>query len=240
MFQKTDGFVLNHTRYGESSAIINIFTRELGIKSYIVNGIFGKKKKDKFILLQPLSMLDLEVYNRQNKNIQRIKDFRLKRTHEQIPFSQSRRAQAFFLTEILSHILRNENTNHELFDFISDAIMFLDSNNEGIENFHILFLFELTAFMGFLPDGKHADLLPYFDLIEGCFANNNTKHPFFLSADETKLFSRLFAIKRETLAELAKNVQERKMLLKSIVSLYERHFPGTLKINSIDVLETLF
>jgi DNA repair protein RecO (recombination protein O) len=240
MFQKTEGIVLDYTRYGESSVIVNIFTREAGMKSYIVNGVFGKKKKDKFILLQPLNLLELEVYNRQNQSIQRIKDFRIKRTHEQIPFSQDRRAQAFFITEILSNILRNENTNHQLFDFLAEAIIFLDTGNKGIENFHILFLFELTAFLGFLPDGKNAEIFNYFDLIEGCFSNNDTKHPFFLSVDETKLFSRLFAIKRENLSELAKNVIERKNLLKSIIALYENHFPGALNIKSIDVLGDLF
>ena len=240
MFQKTEGIVLNYNRYSESSAIVHIFTRELGMKSYIINGVFGKKKKDKFILLQPLNILELEVYNKQNKDIQRIKDFKLKRIQTKIPFSQERRAQTFFITECLSNILRNENVNHSLFDFISEGIVFLDSDNEAIENFHISFLFQLTTFLGFMPDGKNAEHFSYFDLIEGCFANENKKHPFFLSADETKLFARFFSSDRYVLSQLAKNVYERKILLKSIIALYERHFPEAFKINSIEVLGELF
>ena len=98
MIQKTEGIVLDHTRYKESSAIVHIFTRELGMRSYMVNGVFGKKKKDKFILLQPLNLLELEVYHKDNKDIQRIKDFRISRIQERIPFSQERRAQVFFIT----------------------------------------------------------------------------------------------------------------------------------------------
>lgn len=240
MLQKTNGIILNHTRYGESSAIVHIFTRELGMRSYMVNGVFGKKKKDKFLLLQPLNLLELEVYHKEKKDIQRIKEFKLCRIQERIPFSQERRAQAFFITEILSRLLAGENCNPQLYDFIVDTILFLDSENKGIENFHLWFLFQLTVFMGFKPDEKHAGLFQYFDLLEGYFTNNEPKHSFFLSQSETKLFSRLFIIKNETLSQLAINVQERKILLKSLISLYERHFPGTLKIRSIEVLSALF
>jgi len=240
MIQKTEGIVLDHTRYKESSAIVHIFTRELGMRSYMVNGVFGKKKKDKFILLQPLNLLELEVYHKDNKDIQRIKDFRISRIQERIPFSQERRAQVFFITEILSRILRDENSNPQLFDFIDDAILFLDSDKSGIENFHLMFLFQLTVFLGFSPDDKNAEIYPYFDLQEGCFVGFEPKHPFFLSQTETKLFSRFFTVNKETLPKLAINVQERKILLKSILSLYERHFPGNWKIRSVEVLSYLF
>jgi len=240
MLQKTKGIVIYHTRYGESSAIIHIFTRELGMKSYIVNGIFGKKKKDKFCLLNPLNIFDFEVYNKHNKDIQRIKEFKLIRLQEKIPFSQERRAQTFFITEVLKRILHGESVDYKLFDFIVNAVIFLDSDVEGIENFHLIFLFQLTAFLGFAPNKKNAEVYQFFDLQEGCFASQEPNHPFFLTSSETKLFTRFFVCDNNNLPNLAKNVQERKILLKSIISLYERHFPWFIKINSIEILNELF
>ena len=240
MLKKSAGIVLNHTRYGESSAIVHIFTREFGMRSYMVNGVLGKKKREKIILLQPFNILELEVYNKDNREINRIKEFHLSRQLQNIPFSQERRAQSFFLIEILSRVLKNENSNYKLYDFIADAILFLDSDNEGIENFHLFFLFQLTSFLGIAPNGKNCGVFPYFDLQEGCFVNNEPFHTFFLPPSETNVFMRLFSIKNETLSQLAVNVQERKILLKALVLFYELHFPCTRKIRSIEVLSDLF
>ncbi|MCL2074676.1 MAG: DNA repair protein RecO [Marinilabiliaceae bacterium] len=240
MLYKTDGIVLDHTLFGETSAIIHVFTREFGTKSYMVNGILGTKKRDKIILLHPLNILELEVYNKENSEIQRIKEFKLKRQQEHIPFSQERRAQTFFLTDFLSNILRNENSNKPLYDFIYDAVLFLDSENVGIENYHLYFLFQMTFFLGFSPDAKNAAIYPFFDLNEGSFVSKEPIHNSFLDIDETKLFSRFFFIKLENLSQLAKNVNERKILLKTIVALYKFHFPNKLKLKSLDVLGQLF
>ena len=240
MLYKTDGILLDHTRYGESNAIVHIFTKELGTKSYMVNGVLGKKKGDKIILLQPLNILELEVYNKENKEIQRIKEFKLIRHQERIPYIQERRAQTFFITEMLSQILRNENSNKPLYDFIENAVLFLDSDRVGIENYHLFFLFQLSSFLGFLPNGQNATIFPYFDLREGSFVSKEPLHPFFFTPELSKIFSRFFIINNENLPQLAMNVNERKMLLKTIVSFYEFHFPNRLKLNSLDVLRNLF
>ena len=240
MLQKTDGIVLNHTRYGESSAIFHIFTRELGMRSYMVNGVFGKKKKDKILLLQPLNILELEAYHKENKDIQHIKEVRLKRNMQRLPFSQERRAQAFLITEILSRILRNEGVNNALFNFIEDAIIKLDSDNEGLENIHLLFLFQLTRFLGFFPNNNYSASKPFFDFYEGNFVADEPQHPFFLPPDESMLFARFFSCENENITQLAKNVHERRILLKSVITLYEKHFPELGKIRSVEVLSSLF
>ncbi|MDR2928147.1 MAG: DNA repair protein RecO [Cytophagaceae bacterium] len=240
MLCKTHGIVLNHTRYGESNAIFHIFTRELGMQSYMVNGVFGKKKRDKALLLQPLCILELEVYHKDNKDIQRIKEFKLARHFERLPFVQERRAQLFFVAEILLRILRNENANHPLYDFITESILFLDSDCEGIENFHLFFLFKLTKYLGFYPNNAHAGKLAFFDFHDGNFAEHEPQHPYFIPPSEAQIFNRLFSCSNSTLKQLAVNVNERRILQKSLLALYDRHFAGLGKLRTVDVLPELF
>ena len=38
MLRKTQGIVLSYIKYKDSSIIVRIFTRELGLKGYVVNG----------------------------------------------------------------------------------------------------------------------------------------------------------------------------------------------------------
>jgi len=240
MIHKTRGIVLNHTRYGETSAIVHVFTLGFGTQSYMVNGVYGAKRKDKVLLLQPLNLLEMEVYYKLGKEIQRIKEFKLERALMRIPFSQVRRAQAFLITEILSKVLRNENANLPLFTFIEDAIEFLDSDNDGLENFHLFFLFHLTRFLGFYPHNNHSLAFPFFDLMEGCFISSEAGHPHFLNAENSTVFIRLFQATQNDLSIISVNVHERRIILNALITLYELHFSGIGRWRTLDVLGELF
>ena len=74
MLFKTRGIVFRFTKYGESSIIVTIFTEMFGLQSYIVNGVRDKTSKNKIALYQPLTLLDLVVYHRENATIFRIKE----------------------------------------------------------------------------------------------------------------------------------------------------------------------
>src|SRR5699024_10128405 len=74
-----------------------------------------------------------------------------------------------FLSEMLVVAMQEEEENTALFEFITNGMIWLDTNAK-ITNFHIVFLLELTKYLGFYPDtsGVHK---PYFDLKEGNFTS---------------------------------------------------------------------
>lgn len=240
MIHKSRGIVLNHTRYGETSAIVHIYTTLFGMQSYMVNGAYGKKKKGNIVLMQPLNMLELEVYHHDNKDIQRIKEFRLGAVLTHLPYSQTRRAQAFLLTEILGRVLRGEGANPSLFQFIEEAIGVLDSDLNGLENFHIWFLFQLTRFLGFQPHDNYGGEMTWFDLTEGCFVSREPAHPQYLSRELSFRIHRLYHLERTDLSGIAENLNERRQLLEALVLFFELHQPGMGKIRSLTVLKDLF
>lgn len=240
MIHSTQGIVLTHTRYGESNAIVHIYTKLFGMQSYMVNGAFGRKKRSNFQLLQPLNLLEMEVNHRVDKDIQRIRDFKIIHPMMRIPFSQSRRAQSFLITEILSRTLRNEGVNKQLFDFLQQGILALDSEIEGLENFHIWLLFHLTPYFGFLPHNNYSAQQPWFDIMEGCFVSSEPAHPHYLKQDSSLLIKNLFNITLNELPLVAKNVAQRRVILDAIALFYEIHHQGVGKIRSLQILEELF
>jgi len=66
MLVKTQGIILHIVRYGDQSLILTVYTEEFGRQSYIMNGTRGPKSKNRAGILQPLYMLDLEVYQKKN------------------------------------------------------------------------------------------------------------------------------------------------------------------------------
>lgn len=240
MIQATHGIVLTHIRYGESSAIVHIYTKSFGMQSYMVNGAYGRKKRSDFQLLQPLNLLEMEVNHRVDKDLQRIREFKVSPPMMRIPFSQSRRAQAFLITEILSRTLRSEGMNISLFEFLEQGILALDSEINGLENFHIWLLFNLTRYFGFLPNNNCSDKFPWFDIMEGCFVSSEPAHPYYLKQDGSLLMKNLFSTTLEELPSIARNVAQRRVLLDAMAQFYEIHHQGVGKIRSLQVLEELF
>ena len=74
MILKTRGIVFRFTKFRETSIIVTIFTETFGLQSYIVNGVRSKTAKNRIALYQPLTLLNLVVYHRDNANIERIRE----------------------------------------------------------------------------------------------------------------------------------------------------------------------
>ena len=153
MIAKTLGIVLNYTKYSESSIIVRIYTEEYGLRSYMVNGIRSKKgSQNKIALYQPLTILNLVVYENPKKDINRVSEAKIELPFFSIKSNIKKSTIAIFLTEILSKVLKQEeDANPELFSFIVEALEFFEAQEQEYENFHLIFMLKITAFLGFRP-----------------------------------------------------------------------------------------
>lgn len=152
MLKKTAGIVLSSIRYKETSIIVKIFTRDLGLKSYLVNGVRTQGNKSKIALYQPMTLLDLVVYNKENSGLQRISEARLQRANQLIPFDFTRTGLALFMTEVITRSIYENYQNETLFDFLRKSICHLDSKEAGLSQFPLVFLIEKARFLGFAPE----------------------------------------------------------------------------------------
>ncbi len=159
MIRKTSGLVLSSIRYKDTSIIVKIFTRELGLKSYLINGVRSMGKGSKMALYQPLTLLDLVVYNKENSGLQRISEAKLQRAHQRIPFDFSRTSVALFMTEVINRSIYENYQNESLFDFLSESVITLDHQDTILTHFPLVFLIEKAKFLGFAPEEAEGFLL---------------------------------------------------------------------------------
>ena len=118
MLTKTKGIVFNYIKYKETSIIAKIFTRELGLQTYIVNSVRTKGKTNKISFYQPLSILDLVVYSNPKTEIHRISECNFNTKYNTIPFDIRKTAINLFLAECISKMMMEEEENTSLFDFL--------------------------------------------------------------------------------------------------------------------------
>jgi DNA repair protein RecO (recombination protein O) len=153
MLTKTKGIVLGFIRYKESSIIARIYTKDLGLRSYIVNGV-RSIKTSKIAFFQPLTVLDLVVYEKEKTDIQRIAEMQIAYPFQSIPFKPYKISISFFLTELLGKSLKDETKNEELYDFLENSIKIFDQLT-FFANFHLQFLIQLSEFLGFAIHDSH-------------------------------------------------------------------------------------
>lgn len=224
MYSQTKGIVLSSVKYSESSIICKVYTAKLGLQSYIVNGV--RKKKGGSAYYQPLNILDLTVYHKNNKQLQRIKEVKAPTTYSSIPFHVLKSSVALFLAEVLSKCLREEEENQDLYRFLENSLVEFDKSDFDSQ-FHIRFLIALSGYLGFYPNMENANL-PYFDLMNGCFSRDKNEHKHYIS-NTTEFVS---ALKLEP-------IHNKKRILEYILEYYQLHIDGFGRIKSKDILESV-
>src|SRR5690554_158691 len=109
MIYKTRGVVFRFTKFQESSIIVTIFTEQFGLQTYIVNGVRSKSARNKIALYQPLTLLNLVVYHRENVNIERIKEASCLHPYRTLTTDIRKSTIALFINELLNKTIREES-----------------------------------------------------------------------------------------------------------------------------------
>ncbi len=240
MLAATEGIVLHFIKYGESSVIVTIFTKDFGRQSYIVNASRSRKSKNKAALLQPLFLLDLEVYQKQTRELQRVKEFKSLQTYQNVPFDIAKSTQAIFLAEMLYKTIHEQESYPELFHFIKSALLYFDLMEEGWQNFHLYFLFRLTEYFGFLPDTNKVGFEGWFDLKKGAVVPFEPTHPLYANKEVTDHLITLSMLKINELDSFKIPRKMRDSILQTLVDYYQLHFENLGEIKSLNVLREVF
>jgi DNA repair protein RecO (recombination protein O) len=191
-------------------------------------------------LFQPLTLLELEVYHKARRDLQKIKEVRNHSPFVHLTGDPLKGSVAIFLSEILNRALREEEANEELFDFISTHIQYLDLMEEGVANFHLYFLLRLTRHLGFHPGDPPAGEGLWFDLSQGTFSPQVPLHDSFLAPEMTALLIRFLSVQVSDLATISIDRTMRAELLDNLLKLYYLHLDGLGEIKSHQVLKALF
>ncbi len=153
MIVKSKGIVLSYMKYGDTSIIARIFTEEGGYGSYIVNSIRSQKSKKSIGHFQPFTILDLILYVKETRDLQRVSEFKSHYPLHHIHQDLMKSSITLFLTEVFSKLLQSEQSpNPELFAFAEDSIKIFDQLTEGVSNFHLQFLLKIGPFLGYAID----------------------------------------------------------------------------------------
>lgn len=225
MLQKTKGIVLSYLRYRETSIIVRVYTEEFGLQSYLVNGVrSAKSKTNRIALFQPLTLLDMVVYYKPDRDLHRLSEVKTNHPFQSIPFDMAKSSIALFISELMTKSLKEEAGNPQLFQFLEHSILFLEEAPGNFENFHLTFLLKLSFFLGFGPESDRE-----FDE-----QLRESSYPF-LPDTETTTALNVF-LRRPYGAPVRLSRTNRNELLDALVAYYGIHIDSLGEVRSLTVL----
>lgn len=240
MIRKTRGIVLHTTRYGESSLVVHCYTEQYGRQTYMVKGVRKSRRTNRSNLFQPLFILDFEVYHKDSRDIQLVKEVARAVPLNSIPFDTTKRTQAIFMAEVLYRVVKEQESNPMLAHFLINSIQYLDALEDPQPDFHILFLFHLTRHLGFFPHNNFGEGNRYFDLVSGRFKSFCSEPETQLDEATSALWSKYIGLELRETRGIGINRFQRKTLLDCQIKYYKFHVAGMGEIRSLDVLHDFF
>lgn len=116
-----------------------------------------------------------------------------------------------FLAEVLKSVLKHEKENEELFNFITESLIWFDNTNDGIGNFHLVFLSHLLKYLGYNP----------------------------IYDNEFESLRRFLETNYTSMSQLTMNHLERTNDLGKLLLYYKLHIPEFPEIKSLEVLKEI-
>jgi len=238
MIVTTNAIVLNSIKYGDNSLIVKCYTQQEGSKSYLLKGILSSKKgKLKSAYFQPLTQLKI-VANHNNKGrLNSIKEVEIINHYKTIFTDIVKQSIVFFLSEVLTFSIQEEEENTALYEYLETSLIWLDTHNKTA-NFHLCFLLNLTKYLGFYPEVANTNL-SYFDLSEGKFYRHPPRYNYVTGLDLIA-FKKLLGINFEALDKVEFNAKSRQQVLTILIQYFELHLSGFKKPKSLTVLKSIF
>ncbi|WP_420603752.1 DNA repair protein RecO [Flagellimonas sp.] len=234
----TKAIVLSSLKYGDTSLIVKAFTESDGLKSYLLKGVLTSKKgKLKAAYFLPLMQLEMVVNHKNKGTLESIKEVKVAVPYKTLHTEVVKNSLVLFLAEMLSNSIQEQEEDKSLYNYLEYALLWMDEN-PSTPNFHLLFLLNLTKYLGFFPDTTYENA-PFFDLLEGSFCKVPTLNPL-IEGETLDCFKKFLGINFDTLQAIKVNKPQRQELLRKVILYFELHLHGFRKPKSLAVLNAVF
>ena len=208
---KGRGIVLHTLKYGDTSMVAYLLTDVGGRRSYMVQGVRSRSGRgSKLALFQPMFPVEFEGLESPRQQMDRFKEVR-----------------------------RESEPNRPLFDFVWGSAEALDAMDEGVPNFHLWFLANLSRLLGFRPGNDYTPGA-WFDIREGLYSVVRPAHPGVMTQECASLLDRMLSCDVRRLGDVGLNRDRRSEFLNAMLAYFGYHLDAISAVQSVRILKEVF
>ena len=236
---KARGIVLGTLKYGEKGIIVHMLTDLHGRQSYMLQGVKPTAKGSRMALLQPMFAVEFEGFSSTKMSMHRLRDLVPGMVLQSSPFDVRKSTMSLFMAEVLYRLVKDNEPSESLFDFVWGSVAALDALEEGVANFHLWFLANLSRPLGFSPDNEYRDGA-WLDIRDGHYTHTPLLPSLALDAENARLLHDMLECDVRYLGEIGLNRTQRVAFLESMLKYYAYHLESIKAVESIRILREVF
>lgn len=238
MHNRTKAIVLSKLKYQDYDLIVKCYTQNDGPISYLMRGVLKSSKGiGKVAYFQPLSQILIDQSYKENQSLRYIKEIKPIIIYKNLHTDVVKGSIVMFLSEILNSVLKEEEPNPELFEYLENSFQLLDME-ESYSNFHLLFLLKLTKHLGFYPDITDSSN-NYFNLENGLFEGKESAY-YSISGKNLEVLKALLGTNFVAIPHIQLSAKQRQSFLTMMLLYFELHLGHFQKPKSLLIFNQIF
>jgi DNA repair protein RecO (recombination protein O) len=230
VLSKTAGIVIRTIKYGEASAISNIYTEQYGLLGFHIPSAFRNKGAVKISYLQPLNVVDLSFNYQKTKNLQRITDINCRFYPDLQDFSS--KALYSISCELLQQVIKENELNHSLFEYLHQQA--IPSLNSDIHFWQLPFMMlKILHHYGCSPNVDSYESGTCLDLQNGVFSASMLQLKYISDPEVSKT---IYDILVRGINHLPKAADLRHQVIEDLIIYYKLHINEYFDLRSREIL----
>jgi DNA repair protein RecO (recombination protein O) len=248
--EKASAIILHSRRYGETSKILSLFTRQFGKLSLMAKGSRSIKSRH-LGALEPYNHISLVFYRKESRDIQYLREVDIIDSFPSVHQQLGKMALAAIACEIVERTEAIEHVNPELFRLLLVVLRTLETATSGQKNIIRAFLLKFLRLYGLAPELRYCakcgrediDDRLYFSYSDGVFSCDlcgAIDGPVFEMSKQTLHFLRWFDRSPLSRANEANVSRSTGQIIDNFLLTYSRyHIEGLKTLKSIQHLAQL-
>lgn len=170
---ETEGIITREVKYGDTSRILTVITREFGKISVLAGGV-RTNKSGLLAATQLFSYVSFNLFKGREKSLYKINSGEILSSFDRIRESLDRMAYASYFCDITNCVVQENAPEPEQLSLLLNALFMLAGDKAPYEQVKAVFEFRTLAIAGLLPDMTvcrqcgSGETLAYLDPAEGC------------------------------------------------------------------------
>ena len=234
---KTEGIVLRTLRHQDANLITTIYTREYGLRSFIVPGYRSAHSRKRHSYFQPLSIVEVVFQYRETRGLHKVTEPRLGPLLQEAQTHPIKLSLGLALLEVFADTVKEEEQNLPLYEFLEGVIRALDAADQRLIQLFVFFLVHHTRFLGFFPyDESEGGAAIEFDVQAGTFRRAKGEGNPVAGLIRQFAYSELALLPAPaSCQQITFDQQTKRQLIRTLFDYYQVHvegfrYPQTLRV----------
>lgn len=187
-----------------------------------------------------MQVVEIEYFESEKNNLHKLRTINPVLNTPHLYFDIFKMNIVLLWAEILYLILKNEDKNEDLFDYIIRSVDYLNSSQADVGNFNLFFLYRLVTPLGFRIDADSWQEGSVFNISDGGFYPPTASIPHISGPNTARIIHQLCTCQPEELKTIPLNRQSRNILLDVILHFFNLHLNIDFNVKSIQVIREIF